>query len=333
MMAILRHRGRLLVVAALLAIVGSGTVARGQDDEEPDDDAVPANQMAGVMIQQMPNIEQVDQWVFGRFGGSGGARTRLDSTLALRLEDLGRTCGITEAQKKKLKLAGRGDVKRFFDRVEELKRRFQALSDPNVNIWQEIQPLQIEINAGLFGDSSLYAKTIRSTLTADQTTRYESVLKQRRLARYRSTVAWFVVHVDKGLGLRDDQRQRFVELLINETRPPRKFGQGDYWYLMLQTARVPEAKLKTVFDAPQWRLLSRQFAQARGMEQWLKTNGVVPDDGTAPPPAATAGVAEFFDMPVAPPAARVVRFGARPPAPPPVGGVRKAVVQEMKIDR
>ncbi len=33
-----------------------------------------------------------------------------------------------------------------------------------------------------------------------------------------------------------------------------------------------------IFDAPQWRLLSRQFAQARGMEQWLKTTGVLADD-------------------------------------------------------
>ena len=44
---------------------------------------------------------------------------------------------------------------------------------------------------------------------------------------------------------------------------------------MLQTARLPEAKLKPIFDAPQWRLLSRQFAQGRAMEHWLKTNGVL----------------------------------------------------------
>ena len=82
----------------------------------------------------------------------------------------------------------------------------------------------------------------------------------------------------KGLGLTDLQRKQFVELLVNEARPPRKFGPGDYWYLLLQTGRVPEAKLKPIFDAPQWRLLSRQFVQARGMEQWLKTNGVLPDE-------------------------------------------------------
>ena len=47
---------------------------------------------------------------------------------------------------------------------------------------------------------------------------------------------------------------------------------------MLQTARLPEAKLKPIFDAPQWRLLSRQFAQARAMAQRLKATGVLVDD-------------------------------------------------------
>jgi hypothetical protein len=280
MLAHHRRRTRLVLMATLLVIMGSGGIVRAQDDEEPDDNqnAAAAQRLRAAVVQQAQNLEQVDQWVFGRFGGSGGARVKLDSTLALRLEDLGRSCGLTESQKKKLKLAGRGDIKRFFDKVEDLKRKYEALNDPNTNIWQEIQPLQIEINAGLFGDESIYAKTIKSTLEGEQSARYESVQRHKRSVRQRATVEWFVAHVDKGLGLSDDQRKRFVDLLMNETRPPRKFGQADYWYLMLQTTKVPTTKLKAIFDAPQWRLLSRQFVQAKGMEQWLKTNGVLPVD-------------------------------------------------------
>ena len=254
-----------------------------------------------VVINQAPNLEQMDQWVFGRYGGSGGARNKLDSSLLLRIQDLERTCGITEAQKKKLRLAGRGDIKRFFDKVEELKRKFQqGQNDPNANIWQEIQPLQVELNTGLFGDDSLYAKTIRRTLNHEQAARFESLSHERTSFRFRATVDWFVVHLDKGLGLTDDQRQRFVELLVNEARPPRRFGPGDYWYLLLQTARVPEAKLKPIFDAPQWRLLCRQFAQARAMEQWLKTNGVLADDEQDGEKAATGVVPASPLLPAVP---------------------------------
>ena len=280
MMSNLRILGRLLLVWLALAIAGNCRFARAQDDDDPveNENAQPANNLRMGMINQ-GNLEQMDQWVFGRYGGSGGARNKLDSSLLLRIQDLERACGITEVQQRKLRLAGRGDIKRFFDKVEELKRKYQrGQNDPNANIWQEIQPLQVELNTGLFGDNSLYAKTIRRTLNHDQAARFESVSHERTSFRFRATVDWFVVHLDKGLGLTDDQRKRFVELLVNEARPPRKFGPGDYWYLLLQTARLPEAKLKPVFDAPQWRLLSRQFAQARAMEQWLKTNGVIADD-------------------------------------------------------
>jgi hypothetical protein len=278
----LRILARLLLVGSALALVGSSPLALAQDGDEPveNENAQAVNQLRMNMIEQAPNLEQMDQWVFGRYGGSGGARNKLDSSLLVRIQDLERACGITEAQKKKLRLAGRGDIKRFFDKVEGLKRKFQqGQNDPNTNIWQEIQPLQVELNTGLFGDDSLYAKTIRRTLSPDQTAQFESVSRERKSFRFRATVDWFVVHLDKGLGLTDLQRQQFVELLVNEAQPPRKFGPGDYWYLLLQTARLPEPKLKPIFDAPQWRLLSRQFAQARGMEAWLKTNGVLGDDG------------------------------------------------------
>jgi hypothetical protein len=277
----LRILGRLLLVGLVLALVGSSDVALAQDDDEPveNENAQQVNRVRMAVVEQAPNLEQMDQWVFGRYGGSGGARNKLDSSLVLRIQDLERACGITEVQKQKIRLAGRGDIKRFFDKVEELKRKFQhGQNNPNANIWQEIQPLQVELNTGLFGDDSLYAKTIRRSLNDEQAARFESLSHERASFRFRATVDWFVVHLDKGLGLTDLQRKQFVELLVNEARPPRKFGPGDYWYLLLQTATLPEAKLKPIFDAPQWRLLSRQFAQARGMEQWLKTNGVLPDE-------------------------------------------------------
>ena len=277
---------RLLLVGSALAIVGSSQVARAQDDDEPveNENARRVIEMPKAVVGQTSNLEQMDQWVFGRYGGSGGARNKLDASLLVRIVDLERACGITEAQKQKLRLAGRGDIKRFFDKVEALKRKFQlGQNDPNTNIWNEIQPLQVELNTGLFGDDSLYAKTIRRTLSPDQAALFEGVSRERKSFRLRATVEWFVVHLDKGLGLTDLQRQRFVELLVNEAEPPKKFGLGDYWYLLLQTARLPESKLKPIFDAPQWRLLSRQFVQARGMEQWLKSNGVIGDVEKAAP--------------------------------------------------
>ena len=65
-------------------------------------------------------------------------------------------------------------------------------------------------------------------------------------------------------------------MLLEETKPPRKFGhQYDYYVIMWQAAKLPEDKLKPLFDDVQWKVLNQQFAQMQGMEQWLKQFGVL----------------------------------------------------------
>ena len=95
----------------------------------------------------------------------------------------------------------------------------------------------------------------------------------------------FVVQIDKALGLSADKRGRLIDLLSSDVPPPKKFGQADYWYLMYQMTRLPEDRMKAILDEPQWRMLSRQFMQARGMEPWLKGNGILAADERSPGPA------------------------------------------------
>ena len=226
------------------------------------------------------NVDQMDQRVFARLGGLGGGSQQ---ARFLAANCASRTSSVRAISLKPRRTSSGSPVAATSSGSSIRWRRSSKSSSrcktiPNTNIWQEIQPLQLELNAGLFGDDSLYGKTIRRTLSPEQAARFESLSRERKAIRFRATVEWFVAQLDKGLGLTDQDRLRFVELLVNEARPPRKFGQGDYWYLMLQTARLPEAKLKPIFDAPQWRILSRQFAQARAMAQRLKATGVLVDD-------------------------------------------------------
>ena len=47
-------------------------------------------------------------------------------------------------------------------------------------------------------------------------------------------------------------------------RAPQKFGQYDYWLVMYQTGKIPEAKLKPIFDEQQWGFVNRQLNQGEG---------------------------------------------------------------------
>jgi hypothetical protein len=278
----LRHHtlARGLLVALILGLAASAPVARAQDPED-DEEAAPVEEaVAAKMIvnANAPNAEQFDQWVFNRAGGAAAARNRLDTLLALNIEQVNRLCAISEGQTKKLQLAGRGDIKRFFDKVDEAKRRFLlASNNQNNNIWMEINPLQTALSVGIFGDDSIFAKSIKTTLSNEQAARYAAIQQERKQTRYRTTVEWWVVQVDKSLGLSAEARRRLSDLLFKEGRPPRRYGQGDYWYIMFQAAQIPEAQLEPIFDKVQWRLLGNQLNQARGMEQWLKQNGTIPE--------------------------------------------------------
>ncbi len=121
------------------------------------------------------NIEaNIDNWVYGNRRNRGGGQQPLDLLLKMKTEEIARAVDLSETQKGKLLLAGQGDVRRFIDRVDEIKLKYQSnemfQNDWN-RIFQEIRPLQIALGRGLFGGDSLFAKTLTKMLTAEQAAR------------------------------------------------------------------------------------------------------------------------------------------------------------------
>jgi hypothetical protein len=225
--------------------------------------------------------ENFNQWVFQHFGNAQNARKRLDTMLALQAYEVDRICAMSEDQKRKLQLAGRGDIKRFFDRVEESRKKFQLVNnDQNKlpEILQEIQPLHASLQSGLFADDSIFAKTLRVTLTPEQLKQYEQVDGDRRLFRHRARIEMAVATFDNSLPMRDDQRQRLVALLLEEIRFPKRSGPNDQYVVLVQMSRLPDEKLKPLFDGSQWQVLRRLLDRMKGMEQQLKQAGVLGDE-------------------------------------------------------
>ena len=160
-----RKTASLFVLVVLWVVPASGPAAFGQDDDVIDDKIVPQPRVvlpAPAVQNPQFNAAQIDQWVFSRLGGPDASRARLDANLELRIDDIDRACSMTEIQKKKLKLAGSGDIKRYYDRVEELKRKYTAAKPTRpistTTSGQEMQPLQIELMNGLFEDDSIFMK-------------------------------------------------------------------------------------------------------------------------------------------------------------------------------
>ncbi len=303
----------LAVALGLMALLGHGrNDCRAQViDVEVEDDAEAVVQ-PGQPVFVLTDA-QFDQWVFGGPRNSRGGRNKLDSLLTLQIDDVSRMCNISELQKKKLLLAGHGDIKRFFDQVEEKRKKFEKVKqDQNKigEIYQELVPLQAALNSGLFGEGSLYAKTIRTVLDEAQEAEYQKSIHDKNQFRYRAKIELVVAQLDQSVGFRDEQRRKLVDLIANETATPTRFGQYDYYLVLYQASKIGEAKLKPLFEPRQWALLNRQLNQGRGMEQFLKTQELLPPEKTVQPPRGAAAdelPAQVFASPVTVEARKVDR--------------------------
>ncbi len=280
---------RLLPIVTALAFVVVAQVARGQDDEA--EEKVHAQELRQRELDKANTARlklQFDQLVFGNGGWRAGAQREFENRLAEQVDQFDRICELSESQKKKLLAAGRGDIKRFTDRLEEARRRLPEVHGNflahGLNVArQEAGLLKKEREAILAGEGFFFRQALRHTLTEAQLGRYRKDIEDRRAYRHRAAVRWTVVMLARSLGLTDDQRRRFEAVLLEETRPPREdeFGGADYPILMYevvmdQAAKIPEAKIKPIFDDLQWRVLSREFAVARDQGAGLKIRGHLP---------------------------------------------------------
>ena len=97
---------------------------RQLDEPEGEDDADENRpKRARVMILE----ETFDQVVFGSTGDADSGRAYLEKILDRKIAELEQVRRPTLVQKKRLLLAGKGDVKRLLDRIEEERKAFQLV--------------------------------------------------------------------------------------------------------------------------------------------------------------------------------------------------------------
>jgi hypothetical protein len=280
-----------MLAAALLS--GASAWLRGDDD---DDDLVDVraqvmrNRFAFVNGRINISERNVDSWIYGN---ESRGRTWLEASLKQKIDQMGRVCELSDLQKHKLLLAGKGDIQRFETCVDDLKAsvKLGAMApEKYTELFQKTRPLQILVQQGLFGSTSLFQKTLTTLLRPEQLVRYEQLERERRVWRYRARVEMCVAQFDAVLGLRDDQRRRLVQLILNKTRPPKHFGQSDRLLVLVQMSRLPEEDLKSILDPAQWPEMRRRLVNARRMLPALKQNGLILDEDDQPSKEAEARV-------------------------------------------
>jgi hypothetical protein len=139
-------------------------------------------------IQVAIDDRSADQILFGKGRDQATARTQLAARVGRDIEAIDGICGLTDVQKQKLELAGRGDSDRLLRRTTELRQRIKKVFDETdvkkgllnssiVALCKEGEPLRREVSAESFESDSLFAKALKTSLTREQSEKY---LRQRR---------------------------------------------------------------------------------------------------------------------------------------------------------
>jgi hypothetical protein len=68
-------------------------------------------------------------------------------------------------------------------------------------------------------------------------------------------------------------------VFLKETRPAEHVSEYEQYVLMYYAAKVPEEKFKDLLDEAQRKVFMMQIQQGRGMEQFLRQQGLLPEDG------------------------------------------------------
>jgi hypothetical protein len=273
-----------LIMAIVCAIAAMGRPARAQVVIEPQN-----QEKAAPQFHVLIHDKDFDKWFFNSLGGKDAARLRLESNLATRVEKIAGQCELTKVQKKKLLLAGRGDIKRWFDRVEEMGIKLDSDTDDQKRFWdllEELRPLRLDSTGDVFGAGSLFAKTLKTTLTDEQKARSGRAARDGALSRHRATTRWVVATLDTILELSSVQHGQLEALLVEQTRPPRYFGEYDYYGVLYQASKLPETKIKSILNDRQWAQLSKHIAESKRLLPTLKAGGFIPDDDVAAAPGS-----------------------------------------------
>ncbi len=257
------HRGvslsRLIAFTAVAALAVAGSRAQAQQAQPVDLPGLPDQQSVWTIEQFDQWVDQIVEQINEQESPEGG---RLDTRLTLTLDWLEASCRISENQKKKLQVAGRGDIKRFFDEMRDMKRRYRQVKGDAKRFGEmqrRLAEFQTSFGDDVFGESSLFSKMLQKTLSPQQAEMYVNARAEARSFAQRAAVDQAVRFFDIAVGFNDRQRGQLTDLLLEETR---QLQTSEYAQptavdaVVSHAAGLSSAKLSAIFDKRQAKIFN-----------------------------------------------------------------------------
>jgi hypothetical protein len=140
------------------------------------------NEDAAAELQDAVAPQAFDLEVFGSTGDAETAREFMKVLLGNKISQSDGKHRWSPLEKKKLELAGHGDIKRLLDRIEEERKTLEGVPIVPGQTWEfqrRLRSLRMEIRRGPFGTGSFFAKTLKKIRDDEDLTRRKASLEAR----------------------------------------------------------------------------------------------------------------------------------------------------------
>lgn len=236
------------------------------------------------VAQVSPETREFDALIFGKATDAAGARRQLHSQLAGLVREMDFACDLSLEQERKLELAGRGDVKRFFEEIDRLWQDAKAVVTPiakNEHVVTEARRMQVRFRHGLFeSDDSLLEKVAGVTLNPKQRTAYQELKADRRRLDYEAHVLAVIDRLQRNLELSEPQRRHLLDVMRQQTRPPQQWGTLTTAIVMRHMAMIPRSELLATLNEYQRTELEEVFKRVEDWDAELRRDGWRPAQTT-----------------------------------------------------
>ncbi len=171
-------------------VFSEDVTATNSDDDEVVEFVADDDPRAGVKWHRSTiSTDQFDSDLFGDKSNWAAVQERLREALRIKVKTVNEFCELTGPERRKLELAGQGDIKRLVDAIENVRFQLCVVGDVKPVegcLWASETDLEIgrihsRFNSTLFGYGSLFDKTLRRVLSNEQHLKY----KRWELANWR----------------------------------------------------------------------------------------------------------------------------------------------------
>ncbi len=233
--------------------------------------------------QNKIELAQFDQWIFQDSGNEAEAMKSLDAKIELEIARIEQTIKLSESHIVRVRLAARGDIKHFMDRVDVARMEFlelaEQLDQQNLNeAYQLALPLQQELSAGLFIKGSLLSKVIKSGLDPSQTELLKQEFERREKLRTIATIRNYIAKLGRSISLTQKQRQRMLDLAIANVKTIPVDGRYSQYLVAYRISQLPEKEIEPIFDEQQWKGVQQTLRQANAYGAMLRAQGLLDDE-------------------------------------------------------